>query len=87
MLDLNKHYEEFDIEAKPHPSPLKLRLLYEGNPMAFIIEQAGGLASTGLEPLLDIQPESIHQRAPVALGSKEDVLEYISICQKHAQKK
>lgn len=65
----------------------KLRLLYEGNPMAFIIEQAGGLASTGLEPLLDIQPESIHQRAPVALGSKEDVLEYISICQKHAQKK
>ncbi|KAF3851425.1 hypothetical protein F7725_013197 [Dissostichus mawsoni] len=65
----------------------KLRLLYEGNPMAFIIEQAGGLASTGLEPILDIQPESIHQRAPVAMGSKEDVLEYISICQKHAQKK
>ena len=75
------------LKLNPRPSPLKLRLLYEGNPMAFIIEQAGGLASTGLEPLLDIQPESIHQRAPVALGSKEDVLEYISICQKHAQKK
>ncbi|XP_037632802.1 fructose-1,6-bisphosphatase 1-like [Sebastes umbrosus] len=65
----------------------KLRLLYEGNPMAFIIEQAGGLASTGLEPILDIQPVNIHQRAPVAMGSTEDVLEYVAICQKHAKKK
>ncbi|CAB1414209.1 unnamed protein product [Pleuronectes platessa] len=65
----------------------KLRLLYECNPMAFIIEQAGGMASTGLENILDIQPESIHQRAPVAMGSPEDVLEYIAICQKHAKKK
>ncbi|KAM6943761.1 fructose-1,6-bisphosphatase 1a isoform 1-T2 [Lycodopsis pacificus] len=65
----------------------KLRLLYEGNPMAFIIEQAGGMASTGLEPILDIQPDSIHQRAPVAMGSSEDVLEYVAICQKHAKKK
>lgn len=47
--------------------------------MAFIIEQAGGMASTGLENILDIQPHSIHQRAPVALGSTEDVLEYIAI--------
>ncbi|XP_060927494.1 fructose-1,6-bisphosphatase 1-like [Limanda limanda] len=64
----------------------KLRLLYECNPMAFIIEQAGGKASTGLENILDIQPESIHQRAPVAMGSPEDVREYIAICQKHAKK-
>ncbi|XP_028313960.1 fructose-1,6-bisphosphatase 1-like [Gouania willdenowi] len=64
----------------------KLRLLYEGNPMAFIIEQAGGLASTGYENLLDIQPNSIHQRTPVAMGSREDVLEYVAICQKHAKK-
>lgn len=54
--------------------------------MAFIIEQAGGMASTGYETILDIQPKSIHQRAPVALGSPEDVLEYIAICQKHAKK-
>ena len=54
--------------------------------MAFIIVQAGGMASTGLEDILDIQPESIHQRAPVAMGSPEDVLEYIAICQKHAKK-
>ncbi|XP_039859579.1 fructose-1,6-bisphosphatase 1-like isoform X3 [Simochromis diagramma] len=64
----------------------KLRLLYECNPMAFIMEQAGGMASTGFENILDIQPESIHQRAPVAMGSSEDVLEYIAICQKHAKK-
>lgn len=66
--------------------PSKLRLLYEGNPMAFIIEQAGGMASTGYETILDIQPKSIHQRAPVAMGSTEDVLEYIAICRKHAKK-
>ncbi|KAM0792412.1 hypothetical protein ACM66B_005090 [Microbotryomycetes sp. NB124-2] len=51
----------------------KLRLLYEGFPMAYLIEQAGGLASTGTERILDIQPTSIHQRVPVFLGSKEDV--------------
>ncbi|XP_029296331.1 LOW QUALITY PROTEIN: fructose-1,6-bisphosphatase 1a [Cottoperca gobio] len=65
----------------------KLRLLYEGNPMAFIMEQAGGMASNGFEPILDMQPDSIHQRAPVAMGSSEDVLEYVAICQKHGKKK
>jgi len=53
----------------------KLRLLYEANPMAFIIEQAGGKASTGTERILDIQPKTIHQRCPVALGSVENVEE------------
>uniref|UniRef100_A0A8C6TSV6 Fructose-1,6-bisphosphatase 1 n=1 Tax=Neogobius melanostomus TaxID=47308 RepID=A0A8C6TSV6_9GOBI len=65
----------------------KLRLLYEGNPMAYIIEQAGGMASTGLENILDIQPVSIHERTPVAMGSTEDVLEYIALCKKHAKKR
>lgn len=64
----------------------KLRLLYEGNPMAYIMEQAGGMASTGSQNILDIQPTSIHQREPVAMGSSEDVLEYIAICKKHARK-
>ncbi|KAL7392664.1 hypothetical protein ABVT39_028058 [Epinephelus coioides] len=64
----------------------KLRLLYEGNPMAFIMEQAGGMASTGYERILDIQPQSIHERSPVAMGSPDDVLEYIAICKKHAKK-
>jgi fructose-1,6-bisphosphatase I len=51
----------------------KLRLLYEANPMAMIIEQAGGKASTGTQPILDVQPTSVHQRTPVFLGSKENV--------------
>lgn len=63
----------------------KLRLLYECNPIAFIMEQAGGLASTGTMRILDIVPESIHQRSPVVLGSKEDVEDYIAVVKKHAQ--
>eukprot|EP00871_Galdieria_phlegrea_P001979 jgi/Galph1/2782/GphlegSOOS_G1476.1 len=51
----------------------KLRLLYEAAPMAFLVEQAGGKASTGTEKILDIIPHSIHQRAPVFLGSYDDV--------------
>ncbi|XP_024270303.1 fructose-1,6-bisphosphatase 1-like [Oncorhynchus tshawytscha] len=60
----------------------KLRLLYECNPMSFIIEQAGGMATTGEMNVLDIQPENIHQRVPVVLGSPEDVQEYITIYKK-----
>ena len=51
----------------------RLRLLYEANPMAMIIEQAGGAASTGRGRILDVQPERIHQRVPVILGSRAEV--------------
>jgi fructose-1,6-bisphosphatase I len=51
----------------------KLRLLYELNPMAFLVEQAGGAASNGSMPILDIEPEGIDMRAPVFIGSKKDV--------------
>lgn len=51
----------------------KLRLLYESAPMAFLIEQAGGRASTGTQEILDVVPEKIHQRTPLIIGSKEDV--------------
>lgn len=64
----------------------KLRLLYEGNPMAMIMEQAGGMASNGSIPVLDIQPASIHQRAPIFLGSKEDVEECLAIMAQHGDK-
>ncbi|XP_072442016.1 fructose-1,6-bisphosphatase isozyme 2-like [Chiloscyllium punctatum] len=57
----------------------KLRLLYECNPMAYIIEQAGGMATTGTQAVLDVKPESIHQRAPIVMGSKDDVQEYLDI--------
>jgi fructose-1,6-bisphosphatase I len=51
----------------------RLRLMYEANPMAFIIEQAGGACSTGRERILDIKPSAIHQRVPLVLGSKAEV--------------
>ncbi|KAK6631458.1 Fructose-1,6-bisphosphatase [Polyplax serrata] len=63
----------------------KLRLLYECNPMAFIITQAGGLASDGCNDILDIQPKKIHQRSPIYLGSAEDVEDVLSIIRKHAK--
>lgn len=56
----------------------KLRLLYECNPMAYLIEQAGGKASTGKQPILDVIPEKIHQRSPIFLGSPKDVDEVLS---------
>jgi fructose-1,6-bisphosphatase I len=51
----------------------KLRLIYECNPMAFIVEQAGGIATTGHERIMDIQPTELHQRVPVIMGSKNMV--------------
>ncbi|KAF9069619.1 fructose-1,6-bisphosphatase [Rhodocollybia butyracea] len=51
----------------------KLRLLYEAFPMAFLTEQAGGIATTGTKRILDIVPTSIHERCSIFLGSKEDV--------------
>ena len=51
----------------------KLRLLYEAQPLAYIAEQAGGAASTGVERILGIQPKELHQRVPLIIGSKEDV--------------
>ena len=51
----------------------KLRLMYEANPMGFIIEQAGGLASTGKERIMDIDAKELHQRVPMYVGSEHDV--------------
>ena len=52
----------------------KLRLMYECNPMAFIVEQAGGRASTGTQRMLEVKPTSLHQRIPIFIGCEEDVL-------------
>lgn len=59
--------------AKPKP---KLRLVYEANPLAFIVEQAGGKATTGEERILDLTPTGLHQRVPLVIGSKYDVDKY-----------
>nr|XP_045601473.1 fructose-1,6-bisphosphatase 1-like isoform X3 [Procambarus clarkii] len=61
----------------------KLRLLYECNPMAYLVEQAGGKATTGKMPILDIVPTDIHQRTPIFLGSADDVQEIIDLYTKH----
>ncbi|MBU2548366.1 MAG: class 1 fructose-bisphosphatase [Proteobacteria bacterium] len=55
---------------KPHG---KLRLMCEANPLAMVVEQAGGAASTGTQRILDIKPEEIHQRVPLIIGSKDNV--------------
>lgn len=51
----------------------KLRLLYEAAPLAYIAEQAGGAASDGIQPIMDIEPTELHQRTPLVIGSKQDV--------------
>jgi fructose-1,6-bisphosphatase I len=59
--------------------PGKLRLMYEANPMSFLVEQAGGLSINGKENILSIQPSHLHERVSVILGSKNEVsrvLEY-----------
>ena len=54
--------------------PGKLRLMYEANPMAFIVEQAGGMATNGRERIMDLVPSKLHERVSVVLGSKNEVL-------------
>jgi fructose-1,6-bisphosphatase I len=56
----------------------KLRLMYEANPMAMIVEQAGGAASTGTERMLEVKPTELHQRVPVILGSRNEVERVVS---------
>jgi len=51
----------------------KLRLMYENNPLGYIVEQAGGAASDGTRPILEIKPDSLHQRTPLFIGSKAEV--------------
>ena len=60
-------------DLKDPSKPGKLRLMYEANPMAFIVEQGGGAATDGHRRILEIHPEKLHQRVPVFLGSKNEV--------------
>jgi fructose-1,6-bisphosphatase I/sedoheptulose-1,7-bisphosphatase len=60
-------------DTKIPDSPGRLRLLYEANPLAFLVEQAGGRASTGREPVLGVQPTALHQRIGLVFGSRSEV--------------
>ncbi|HVL75040.1 MAG TPA: class 1 fructose-bisphosphatase [Noviherbaspirillum sp.] len=63
----------YPADAREPDKPGKLRLMYEANPMAFIVEQAGGAATNGRQRIMDIQPKKLHERVAVFLGSKSEV--------------
>lgn len=65
----------------------KLRLLYEGAPMSFILEQAGGKSTTGSQRVMEIAPKTVHQRVPVFLGSPDDIDEVTEVYKKAGIKK
>ena len=60
-------------DRDPKAAKGKLRLLYEANPMAFLAEQAGGAATTGAVDVLDVEPQDLHERTPLFIGSEEEV--------------
>ncbi len=60
-------------DTKDPRKPGRLRLIYEANPMAMIVEQAGGMASTGRQRILEVPPQNLHQRVPVILGARLEV--------------
>ena len=68
----------YPMDSKIEKQGGKLRLMYEANPMSFIVEQAGGLASTGRQRIMDVQLERLHQRVPVIMGSKNEVEQVVS---------
>jgi len=68
----------YPLDSKDPTKAGRLRLMYEANPIGFIVEQAGGACSTGHQRILDIQPNTIHQRVPVILGSKNEVERLVS---------
>ena len=63
----------YPVDARIKEQGGKLRLMYEANPMSWLVEQAGGRASTGQSAILDVVPQGLHQRVPVILGSCEEV--------------
>ena len=63
----------YPVDAKCRDKGGRLRLMYEANPMALLVEQAGGAASTGSGRLMEVEPTGLHQRVPVFLGSKAEV--------------
>jgi len=74
----------YPLDLRKPSTEGRLRIMYEANPMAFIIEQAGGSCSTGRERMLDIKPTSIHQRVPLILGSKNEVERIVAYHQESA---
>ena len=76
VADFHRNLLKGGIFLYPGPKA-KLRLLYEASPLAMVAEQAGGLATTGTERILDIQPDSLQMRVPLIIGSHDDVTRYV----------
>src|SRR6185295_1317686 len=79
VADFHRNLLKGGIFLYPGPKG-KLRLLYEASPLAMVVEQAGGSASTGTQRILDINPENLHQRVPLIIGSTDDVKLYEKFC-------
>ncbi|EGN75301.1 fructose-1,6-bisphosphatase [Idiomarina sp. A28L] len=63
----------YPADCRNPDKPCKLRLMYEANPMSFLVEQAGGRSSTGYERIMSLQPTDIHERVSVVMGSRNEV--------------
>jgi fructose-1,6-bisphosphatase I len=72
-------------DAREPGKPGKLRLMYEANPMAFLVEQAGGMATNGERRIMDIVPSALHERVSVMLGSRNEVARVSEYHQQHAE--
>jgi fructose-1,6-bisphosphatase I len=85
VADFHRNLLKGGIFLYPGPKG-KLRLLYEAAPLAMIVEQAGGAATTGDKRILEIEPTSLHQRVPLIIGSPQDVAQYQDFWKKGAAK-
>ena len=83
VADFHRNLLYGGVYLYPGPNP-KLRLVYEANPMAYIAEQAGGMASDGTGRILEIQPRELHERVELVIGSVEDVAMYERFRREHA---
>src|SRR5262249_39060202 len=63
----------YPVDSKDPARAGRLRLMYEGNPISFIVEQAGGASSTGRGRVMEMAPTTLHQRVPLIFGSREEV--------------
>ncbi|MGB8339292.1 MAG: class 1 fructose-bisphosphatase [Burkholderiales bacterium] len=72
-------------DSKDSSKAGRLRLMYEANPMAMVVEQAGGAASTGLQRIMEIKPSDLHQRVPLILGSRHEVERIVRYHLEHAE--
>ncbi|MBQ9105627.1 MAG: class 1 fructose-bisphosphatase, partial [Mailhella sp.] len=74
----------FYPEDSKHPHG-KLRLMYEANPLAFLAEQAGGMAIDGKNRILEKEPTAVHQRTPLIIGSADDVNQVIEVYKEYGK--